>query len=546
MPTGRQIRFGLAPKLAFCLGITTAAVILIYASVSLHYQRLELERTAVRDAERVGELIQRSTRYSMLHNDRAALGEVLNTIGAQPGIQSVRVFSDTGVIRFSTESRDIGTLVNKDAEACFGCHGDLRGPAQLQHPAHARILTDGSGERRLGVIRVVENEPACANADCHVHPASQRVLGMIDTHLSLASMDGQLAAQESRAVRVALITLMGLTTACLAFAWWVVGKPVRELMEGTKRLAQGNLDHRLEIHSQDELGELAASFNEMAEALARARQEITDWGHTLEDRVEQESAELESAHRSLMVREKMASLGKLAATVAHEVNNPLAGILTYAGLSLKRLNKMSCDPADRSEMTENLRTIERESRRCGELMRNLLTFARQAPTQRELNDLNLLVKHGLALIRHQLGLQGIELKEDLQPDLPPVRCDAGQMRQLALALVVNAMEAMPDGGILQVSTEVTQGGHKVTLRVRDTGGGIPAEVLPHIFDPFFTTKDNQQSTGLGLAVAHSIVEQHGGDIMVHSTPGKGSEFVVSMPLDATVGVGVVLASQEER
>jgi len=546
MPTGRQIRFGLAPKLAFCLGITTAAVILIYASVSLHYQRLELERTAVRDAERVGELIQRSTRYSMLHNDRAALGEVLNTIGAQPGIQSVRVFSDTGVIRFSTESRDIGTLVNKDAEACFGCHGDLRGPAQLQHPAHARILTDGSGERRLGVIRVVENEPACANADCHVHPASQRVLGMIDTHLSLASMDGQLAAQESRAVRVALITLMGLTTACLAFAWWVVGKPVRELMEGTKRLAQGNLDHRLEIHSQDELGELAASFNEMAEALARARQEITDWGHTLEDRVEQESAELESAHRSLMVREKMASLGKLAATVAHEVNNPLAGILTYAGLSLKRLNKMSCDPADRSEMTENLRTIERESRRCGELMRNLLTFARQAPTQRELNDLNLLVKHGLALIRHQLGLQGIELKEDLQPDLPPVRCDAGQMRQLALALVVNAMEAMPDGGILQVSTEVTQGGHKVTLRVRDTGGGIPAEVLPHIFDPFFTTKDNQQSTGLGLAVAHSIVEQHGGDIMVNSTPGKGSEFVVSMPLDATVGVGVVLASQEER
>ena len=546
MPTGRQIRFGLAPKLALCLGITTAAVILIYASVSLHYQRLELERTAVRDAERVGELIQRSTRYSMLHNDRAALGEVLNTIGAQPGIQSVRVFSDTGVIRFSTESREIGTLVNKDAEACFGCHGDLRGPAQLQHPAHARILTDGSGERRLGVIRVVENEPACANADCHVHPASQRVLGMIDTHLSLASMDGQLAAQESRAVRVALITLMGLTTACLAFAWWVVGKPVRELMEGTKRLAQGNLDHRLEIHSQDELGELAASFNEMAEALARARQEITDWGHTLEDRVEQESAELESAHRSLMVREKMASLGKLAATVAHEVNNPLAGILTYAGLSLKRLNKMSCDPADRSEMTENLRTIERESRRCGELMRNLLTFARQAPTQRELNDLNLLVKHGLALIRHQLGLQGIELKEDLQPDLPPVRCDAGQMRQLALALVVNAMEAMPDGGILQVSTEVTQGGHKVTLRVRDTGGGIPAEVLPHIFDPFFTTKDNQQSTGLGLAVAHSIVEQHGGDIMVHSTPGKGSEFVVSMPLDATVGVGVVLASQEER
>lgn len=546
MRTGWRFRFGLAPKLALCVGITTAAVILIYASVSLHSQRLEFERTAVRDAERVGELIQRSTRYSMLHNDRAALGEALNAIGAQPGIHSVRVFSHTGIIRFSTDSRDIGTIVNKDAEACFGCHGDPRGPAQMQHPARARILKDGNGERKVGVVRVVENEPACANADCHVHPVSQRVLGMIDTNLSLAGVDSQLAAQEKRSVRVVLITLVGLTIACSAFAWWVVGKPVRELTEGTQRLAQGDLDHRLEIHSQDELGELAASFNEMASALARARREITDWGHTLEERVEQKSRELERAHRSLVVREKMASLGKLAATVAHEVNNPLAGIMTYAGLSLKQLNKIPCDPAIRSEMIENLRTIERESRRCGELMRNLLTFARQNPSQRESNDLNLLVKHALALVHHQLELNDIELKEDLQANLPPVRCDAGQMRQLALALMVNAIEAMPQGGILEVSTEPDSGNQNAILRIRDSGVGIPAEVLPHIFDPFFTTKDTKQSTGLGLAVAHSIIEQHGGEIRVNSAPGMGTEFIVSLPIDVAVGADAVLASKKER
>ena len=546
MRTGRRFRFGLAPKLAVCLGATTAAVILIYAAVSLHYQRLEFERTAVQNADRVGELIQRSTRYSMLHNDRAALAEALNTIGGQPGIHVVRVFSDKGTIRFSTDPREIGTAVNKDAEACFGCHGDPQRPAQWQHPAHARILTDASGERKVGVIRVIENEPACANADCHAHAASQRVLGVIDTNLSLASVDAQLASQERRVMRVALLTVVVLALACIAFAWWVVGKPVRGLMEGTKRLAQGNLDHRLEIHSQDELGELAASFNNMAESLARARQEITDWGHTLEERVEEKSQELERAQKSYMVREKMASLGKLAATVAHEVNNPLAGILTYAGLSLKQLNKMTCDPVVRSEMIENLRTIERESRRCGELMRNLLTFARQAPSQREMNDLNLLVKQGLALVHHQLELSDIELRDDLQADLPPVRCDAGQMSQLALALVVNAVEAMPEGGVLEVSTKVDPNGQKVTLRVRDTGVGIHAEVLTHIFDPFFTTKETQQSTGLGLAVAHSIVEQHGGEITVNSTPGEGSEFTVSLPLDARVSAGAVLASQEVR
>jgi len=546
MPTGRRFRFGLAPKLAFCLGTTTAAVILIYASVSLHYQRLEFERTAVQDADRVGELIQRSTRYSMLHNDRAALTEAFNTIGGQPGIRVVRVFSDKGTIRFSTDPREIGTAVNKDAEACNGCHGDPRGPAQWEHPAHARIVTDAGGERKVGVIRVVENEPACANADCHAHPASQRVLGVIDTNLSLAGVDALLAAQQRRVERVALITLIVLTLACIAFAWWVVGKPVRDLMEGTKSLAQGDLDHRLEVHSRDELGELAASFNEMAGALARARQEITDWGHTLEDRVEQKTRELEGAQRSLVLREKMASLGKLAATVAHEVNNPLAGILTYAGLSVKQLNKMSCDPAVRAEIIENLRTIERESRRCGELMRNLLTFARQVPSQRELNDLNQLVKQGLALVHHKLELSEIELVENLQADLPPVRCDAGQMSQLALVLMVNAIEAMPGGGVLEVSTGVDPAGENVTLQVRDTGMGIPAEVLPHIFDPFFTTKDTQQSTGLGLAVAHSIVEQHGGEISVNSIPGNGSEFKVSLPLDVRVNVGAVLASQEVR
>jgi two-component system, NtrC family, sensor kinase len=546
MRTGRRFQFGLAPKLVFFLGVTTAAVILIYASVSLRYQRLEAEHAALYNADRLSDLIQRSTRYSMLHNDRAALAEALNTIGGQPGIHRVRVFSATGEISFSTDPHEIGTAVNKDAEACFGCHGDPQRPAEVQRPPHARIITDASGGRNLGVVRVVENEPACATAACHAHPASQRVLGLIDTDLSLASVDSQLAAQRKRVMGIALVTVVVLTITCIAFVWWFVGKPVHRLMEGTKRLAKGNLDYRLEIRSQDELGDLAGSFNEMAESLDRARREITDWGHRLEERVEQKSRELEGAQRSLVVREKMASLGTLAATVAHEVNNPLAGILTYAHLSEKQLKNLDCDPAIRSTMVENLRIIQRESARCGELMRNLLAFARQTPSRREPNDLNLLVKQGLALVRHRLELKNIQLKEDLQADLPQVRCDAGQMRQIILALVVNAIEAMPDGGVLEVSTKVDARGPTAILLVRDTGVGIPDEILARIFDPFFTTKDSHQGAGLGLAVAHGIVEQHGGDIVVHSTPGKGSEFRVSLPLGASVNPNTPVATQGKR
>ena len=284
----------------------------------------------------------------------------------------------------------------------------------------------------------------------------------------------------------------------------------------------------------------------MAESLARARQEIKDWGHTLEARVEQKSRELEGAQRTMITREKMVSLGKLAATVAHEVNNPLAGILTYAGLSVKQLNKGGCDAEVRAEIVENLRTIERESRRCGDLMRNLLTFARQTPSQRELNDLNTLMKQGLALVHHQLELKAITLREDLQENLRSIRCDAGQIRQVILALLVNACEAMPDGGSLEVSTGLAESGQTAILRVRDTGIGIPPENLPHIFDPFFTTKDNQQSTGLGLAVAHSIIEQHGGEIRVNSIPGKGTEFDVILPLEVPAPVEVILVGQEKR
>jgi two-component system NtrC family sensor kinase len=230
----------------------------------------------------------------------------------------------------------------------------------------------------------------------------------------------------------------------------------------------------------------------------------------------------------------MASLGKLAATVAHEVNNPLFGILTFARLCWKAVAESSIDEELRKPLLEQLDVITVESRRCGEIMRNLLTFARQAPLHRGLNDLNELVTRAERLMRHQFEIQGVEVETHLAPDLPSVECDAGQIQQVILVLLVNASEAMPSGGSLHIETERVPAEQAIRLRVRDTGPGIPRDVQPHIFAPFFTTKEERQSTGLGLAVAKSILDQHGASIEVHSSEGEGADFVVTLPVQQKV------------
>jgi two-component system NtrC family sensor kinase len=184
--------------------------------------------------------------------------------------------------------------------------------------------------------------------------------------------------------------------------------------------------------------------------------------------------------------------------------------------------------------------IERESRRCGEIMRNLLTFARQAPRKREPNHLNELVTRAVKLMHHQFEIQGIDVEADLAPALDAVECDAGQIQQIVLVLLVNAAEAMPQGGRLRISTEAAGGA--VRLRVRDWGPGIPRDVMPHIFEPFFTTKEEQQRTGLGLAVAKSILDQHGGQIAVQSKEGEGAEFVITLPLAESGGAAEPVAA----
>jgi two-component system NtrC family sensor kinase len=383
----------------------------------------------------------------------------------------------------------------------------------------------------VGVITPIENQAACSNAACHAHPASQRILGVLDTNLSLAEADANLAQGTRHMAAYTGIAIVLISFLCCIFVWRVVDEPIHALEAGTRRLGAGELGYQIPVTSSDEVGELAESFNNMSRQLLEARQEVTAWAHTLEDRVEQKTTELKRAHEHVLQVEKMASIGKLAAVLAHEINNPLSGILTYAKLMRKWLDndKMYEHGPHRAEVADCLELIASESRRCGDLVKNLLTFSRVAPLNLQTSDINNVIERTIRLVEHQLDLRTIQLQLELSDRLPMAQCDPAQIEQVLLALIMNAIDAMPRGGNLWLRTAFFPESAEIEIQVQDDGVGIASDLLPRIFDPFLTTKETGQGVGLGLAISRSIVERHCGRIYVDSELGRGTTFHVVVP-----------------
>ena len=322
--------------------------------------------------------------------------------------------------------------------------------------------------------------------------------------------------------------MAALALAGLLYLWGraSIVSPVAALVEGTRRVARDDLDVEIEVHSGDELGLLARSFNDMTHSLRRLQDELEDVLRGLESHLEARTVELKEAHDQLLRSEKLTALGKLSASVAHEINNPLAGILTFAKLVSRTLAEGPPDDARRAALQRNLALIERETQRCSSIVRNLLDFSRERPMQPRPLDPRAPLDEALSLLEDQLKTHGIELERDLEP-VPEVVADFGQLRQAFVNIAFNACEAMGNSGRLRVVTRPADGG-AVEVVIEDTGPGIPPERLSKIFDPFFTTKE--KGTGLGLSVVYGIVERHGGTIAVDSEVGRGTAFTIRLPI----------------
>lgn len=499
-----------------------------YLNVRLHRQHLE--QAALLSAERISDVITRSTSEYMLRNDREGLYRTIHTIADQPGMAKIRIFDQDGRITYSTDSAELNHIVDKHEEACYACHVQSQPLSKLNRPDRFRIFRNGGGHRVLGIITPIENRPACSAAPCHAHPQDQQILGVLDTDISLAKADVQLAESSRRMKVYTACALLMIAALSWFFVWRVVAVPVNALRRGTESLASGDLGYQIAVQSTDEIGELAESFNDMSRRLKSEHSQNLAWTHSLEERVDEKTHELKQAHEHALQTEKMASIGKMAAVLAHEINNPLSGILTYAKLLRKWTDREDCGASRRSEIRDSLDLIASESRRCGDLVRNLLTFSRATPMNLQPTDLNHVIEQSLRLVQHQADLAGIHVQPQLQQDLPPVRCDAAQIEQVLLALMMNAMDAMSQGGNLWIISSSSD--HRVQIVVRDDGAGIPPEILPRIFEPFLTTKETGRGVGLGLAISHSILERHNGTIEVESEVGRGTTFTVILPVDA--------------
>lgn len=308
----------------------------------------------------------------------------------------------------------------------------------------------------------------------------------------------------------------------LAFIAANITRPLGVMVEATDKIAKGDLDHRVDIDRRDEIGQLAGSFNRMTEDLKRANEGLTQWGRVLEKRVEERARELQTMQAVMIQSEKLASLGKMAAGVAHEINNPLTSILIQTHLLLE-----TCEPGNPS--LENLTLIADETSRCAEIVKGLLEFARMTPAQPTKADVNDIIERSIQLLEKQASVRNIKIVKALDLSLPSIDLDKNKMQQVFSNLIINACDAMAGGGTLTITSRLGLDRRQIEILFADTGMGIPEENIHKLFDPFFTTKS--AGTGLGLAVSYGIIQQRGGKIGVRSEVGQGSVFIVILPLD---------------
>jgi len=619
------MRTRIGTRLILGSGLVTAGVIAIMAVavVRLHTAQLVSERT--RSANQLSETIKGSTHFDMLENRRDNLHRQIQTIGdlKGEGIHKVRLFNKEGRIMFSSDREEIGTSLDKRAEACYACHTEGRPLEKLDIRARARIFRGSDGNRVLGIINPIPNEASCSTAECHAHSPQQAILGVLDVNVSMVEADREIA--RSRWTMLALACLAVVSSSLIL--WWlnriIVLAPVSALLAGTQRVARGDLSTTIPVTAHHELGDLARAFNAMTQRIAETQRQLTQ-------------------------ADKLASVGRLAAGVAHEINNPLTGVLTYASLLAKRFE-------DDPPVKDDLDVIVRETKRCRGIVRELLDFARPTPPLRKAVDLNEIIHHSIAVVLNQLSLNHVNVDLALDLDLPAAFADANQIQQVIVNLFLNAADAIgPDGGGIRVLTRTVslpawgnvplrkatcpkghdlldrsvrigglpsirllasskgreflvhldplfghynhrfpqpmeegvisayscpecrrslevidakcevcgsptfsalageddpfiwcgrKGCHAshwpsqekagerslIELRVDDDGRGIQPDDLPRLFEPFFTTKGSK-GTGLGLAVTWSIIEAHNGTIDVLSEPGRGTSFIVRLPL----------------
>jgi len=507
--------------------ILTISALMVIGSIILGYlmyrdREAELIEHSVDSGISFTEQIKKSTRFGMLNYDVNLIQRTVEDIGSSKGVNKINIFDAKGKVAYSARKEEIGTILSLDSYVCRPCHAGVSKPKTTQSWS---ISKDKEGYRVLNIIQPVHNEPVCYSAACHVHPKDQLVLGLVEADLSLSYLDEGIRKQGLVVVAYIASFFLIISIVLYIILWKFVHTPVSILSKGMKRVASGNLDYNVRIDTKDEMGELAEAFNAMTADLSKAKKELVEWGNTLEKKVGEKTEEIRKAHAQLIHSAKLASLGRMAAGVAHEINSPLTGIVTFSHLLLKKF-------PEGSEDREDIEVVIEQANRCSNIIKGLLSFARATTVDKGPVNINDVLKSSLNMVSRKADFFNITIEQNLDESLSPVEANASQLQQVFLNMILNAADAMEGKGTLTVYTRKVTENDRTFAEVEftDTGYGISQENMAKLFEPFFTTKPVGKGTGLGLAVSHGIVQEHGGKIFVKSTVGEGSSFFVRLPL----------------
>jgi two-component system NtrC family sensor kinase len=431
--------------------------------------------------------------WELLYRDETHAGRSIGTVTIFQG--DVRIATN---VRLPDGERAIGTRVSA--------------------PVHAAVL--GRGERWSDRAFVVSDWYLSVYDP--IRDGHERVVGM----LYVGVLERRFTAVRDRVIlsffalaTTGFIVIIAVTYVMIRN----ITRPIVELVGATRSIAAGRLDQRVEAPAHGEIALLAESFNTMLESLRQMKADLEDWGRTLEEKVEERTNELVQMQLRVAQSERLASIGMLAAGVAHEINNPLGGILALTSLAVEDLPD---DHPDRA----NLEEVVRQAERCRDIVRGLLEFSRQSEMHMEVVDVNRVLEDTVGLIGKQAAFFNVRLVREWAPDLPHIVADRSQLQQVFLNLIVNAVQAMEERGALTIRTTHDADEGVVEIGFSDTGHGIPAEAIDRVFDPFFSTKQGGQGTGLGLAIAYGIVTRHRGTISVRSRVGEGTTFTIRLPV----------------
>jgi len=472
----------------------------------------------------------------MLENNKSTLQGTLDIINTMSGIDDVNMYDARDSLVYSSFSSDTAAHSNPN---CLNCHKNI----QLLFPKKEKSyrIIDVKSEcymnqndnkhRHLLIRSPILNEKSCYTSACHAHSETDEVLGSLIIKMPLTDLDNAVGKSSEKFYVLATVATLLLISVLILFTRKNIKDPLNAIIKASVAVSGGNKNTRLKIkpNELDDIRMVSQAFNDMLDNLQSATEELQNWSQQLEYKVQKKSEELGAVQNELIHIERIASLGKLSSSVAHEINNPLSGILIYTKLIHKQLSSPDLDENKKNAMLRHLKLIENETKRCGEIVKGLLDFSKKTQGDFESKHLHKILQETFELMTHPIRIANIGLLTDFTAKSDLIFCSPNQIKQACVAILVNATEAVHENGEIVISTK-NPDPESITFEISDNGVGIPEDDIPHIFEPFFSTKHDTSGIGLGLAIVHGIVKSHNGKIDVRSGLGKGTTISITLPI----------------